>query len=173
MAVASEVASAPGVFIDPSAFIDDYVMIYPSVRGSCLTLGPRTRVGPFTVIRFVGGAGDIEVGEGTCIGSQCHLLSGHGIRLGKMVNISGGVALVPVNHAFARRDVPMIGQGFMPSRGGLVVDDDVWIGSRCVLLDGTHIEQGAIIGAGSVVRGRVPAYQIWAGNPARYVKDRP
>ena len=61
----------------------------------------------------------------------------------------------------------------MPSRGGVVVEDDVWIGSRAVLLDGTHIEKGAIIAAGSVVRDRVPAYTIWGGVPARYLKDRP
>jgi acetyltransferase-like isoleucine patch superfamily enzyme len=54
-----------------------------------------------------------------------------------------------------------------------VVEDEVWIGGRCVLLDGTYIEKGAIIAAGSVVRGRIPAYTIWGGVPARYIKDRP
>ncbi len=55
----------------------------------------------------------------------------------------------------------------------MVIEEDVWIGAQCVLLDGTYIERGAIIAAGSVVRGRVSAYSIWAGTPARHLKDRP
>jgi acetyltransferase-like isoleucine patch superfamily enzyme len=69
--------------------------------------------------------------------------------------------------------VPISHQRFMPSRGGVVIEDDVWIGAQSVLLDGTHIEGGAIIAAGSVVRGRVPGFQIWGGVPARFIKDRP
>jgi acetyltransferase-like isoleucine patch superfamily enzyme len=80
---------------------------------------------------------------------------------------------VPANHAFERRDIPIAQQRFMASRGGVVIDDDVWIGAQSVLLDGTHIERGAIIAAGSVVRGRVPAYEIWGGVPAQRIKDRP
>jgi acetyltransferase-like isoleucine patch superfamily enzyme len=41
------------------------------------------------------------------------------------------------------------------------------------VLDGARIGRGAIIGAGSVVTGVVPPYEIWAGNPLRKIKDRP
>jgi acetyltransferase-like isoleucine patch superfamily enzyme len=83
------------------------------------------------------------------------------------------VSVVPTNHAFERRDITIDQQRFQPSRGGVVIEDDVWIGSQAVLLDGSYLERGAIIAAGSVVRGRVPAYQIWGGVPASFIKDRP
>ena len=136
-------------------------------------VGPGCLLESFVVIRFVGGMGDIVIEEDTRIGSFGTLLSGHGIHLGKHILVAAGCTIGPVNHNFERRDIPIREQGFMPSRGGVVVEDDVWIGSRSVLLDGTHIEKGAIIAAGSVVRDRVPAYTIWGGVPARYLKDRP
>ncbi|MBU3655639.1 MAG: acyltransferase, partial [Alphaproteobacteria bacterium] len=46
------------------------------------------------------------------------------------------------------------------------IEDDVWIGANCVLLDGAILRQGCVIGAGSIVRGEVPAYAIAHGQPA-------
>ena len=54
----------------------------------------------------------------------------------------------------------------------VVVDEDVWIGSHVTLLAGTHVGRGAIVGAGSVVRGSVPPYAIVIGNPAKVVGFR-
>lgn len=56
------------------------------------------------------------------------------------------------------------------TKGPIIVEDDVWIGCNCVILSGTHIGQGAVIGAGSVVSGNVPPYAIFAGG--RIVKYR-
>ena len=50
------------------------------------------------------------------------------------------------------------------------IEDKVFIGAGSIILKGTHIEEGAIIGAGSVVCGHIPKYEIWAGNPARYIR---
>lgn len=60
-------------------------------------------------------------------------------------------------------------QRFRPSKGGILLEDDVWIGANCVILDGAILRQGCVIGAGSVVRGEVPAYSINVGNPLRLV----
>ncbi len=58
------------------------------------------------------------------------------------------------------------------SKGDIVVDDDVWIGSRAIILSGVHIGQGAVIGAGAVVTKDVPPYAIVGGIPARVIKYR-
>jgi len=55
---------------------------------------------------------------------------------------------------------------------GVVIDDDVWVGSRAVLLRGVHVGRGAIVGAGAVVTKSVPPYAIVSGNPARVVRFR-
>lgn len=53
------------------------------------------------------------------------------------------------------------------SKGGVRIGNDVWIGTQALVLSGVTIGDGAIIGAGSVVRQDVPAYGIVAGNPGR------
>ncbi|GAB3022544.1 acetyltransferase [Nocardioides flavus (ex Wang et al. 2016)] len=53
------------------------------------------------------------------------------------------------------------------ARGDLTIGNDVWIGHRAMILSGVTVGDGAVIGAGSVVRQNVPPYAIVAGNPAR------
>lgn len=54
----------------------------------------------------------------------------------------------------------------------ITIGNDVWIGSRAIILDGVHIGDGAIIGAGSVVTKDVPPYAIVGGVPARIIRYR-
>ena len=51
----------------------------------------------------------------------------------------------------------------------IIVEEDVWIGANVTLMDGCHIGRGANIGAGSVVRFKVPPYAVVVGNPAKIV----
>ena len=161
------------VDIDPDAIVDESVRFYPSVLGTRIVVRARAQIDAFAVIRAVGGMGDVVIDEDSRIGPHCVLYSGNGISIGKHVLMAPNVCVMPTNHAFDRRDITIDRQRFQPSRGGVVIQDDVWIGAGAVLLDGTHIERGAIIAAGSVVRGRVPGYQIWGGVPAVFIKERP
>nr|WP_315026738.1 CatB-related O-acetyltransferase [uncultured Chryseobacterium sp.] len=58
------------------------------------------------------------------------------------------------------------------SKGNIIIEDDVWIGSNSVILSGVKIGRGAIIGAGSVVTKDVEPYAIVAGNPAKKIRNR-
>ena len=58
-------------------------------------------------------------------------------------------------------------QRFMPSRGGIVVEDDVWIGANCVILEGARLRKGCVIAAHSTVSGEIEPYSINVGSPAR------
>ena len=60
----------------------------------------------------------------------------------------------------------------MPFKGDTVIGNDVWIGQNAVILPGVHIENGAIIGANSVVGGNVEPYTVVAGNPAKPIRKR-
>lgn len=60
----------------------------------------------------------------------------------------------------------------MPPRGDVEIGNDVWIGWLALILSGVKVGDGAVIGAGSVVREDVPPYSIAIGNPARVVKER-
>lgn len=54
----------------------------------------------------------------------------------------------------------------------VVIEDDVWIGSRVIILPGVTIGKGSVIGASAVVSKSVPPYSVVAGNPAKIVKTR-
>lgn len=58
------------------------------------------------------------------------------------------------------------------SKGPIVVEDDVWLGTRSTILSGVTIGRGAVIAAGSVVTNNVPPYAIVGGNPAKIIKYR-
>ena len=53
----------------------------------------------------------------------------------------------------------------------IVIKDGVWIASGSIILGGVIIGENAVIGAGSVVTKDIPANQLWAGNPARFIKN--
>jgi acetyltransferase-like isoleucine patch superfamily enzyme len=52
----------------------------------------------------------------------------------------------------------------------IFIHDNVFIGGHSIILKGTVIGKNTIIGAGSVVAGKVPSNEIWAGNPAKFIK---
>ena len=56
--------------------------------------------------------------------------------------------------------------------GKVIIEDDVFIGVNTVICNSVRIGKGSIIGAGSVVTKDIPPYQVWAGNPAHYIKNR-
>ena len=66
-------------------------------------------------------------------------------------------------------------ESFFPGhqwKGDTIIGNDVWIGAEALIMPGIHIKDGAIIGARSVVTKNIGAYEIWAGNPARFIKKR-
>ena len=58
------------------------------------------------------------------------------------------------------------------SKGDIIVEDDVWIGTKAIVMSGVTIHRGAVIAAGTIVTHDVPAYGIVAGIPARLIKKR-
>lgn len=52
------------------------------------------------------------------------------------------------------------------------IGNDVWLGIRTIVLGGVNIADGAVVGAGSVVTKDIGPYEIWAGNPARFIRKR-
>ncbi len=150
---------------DPTAFVSPLADIERSVRGSRYVIGARSYIDSFVKFKPAGGKGDIVIGESCVFNSGCVLYSGNGITVGNAVSVAANCVFAPTNHQFDDADTFIQQQGFRPSKGGIVVEDDVWLGAGCVILDGAHIGRGAVIGAMTLVRGEVPPYAIAAGNP--------
>ena len=146
--------------------------IEASVRGTLIQIGPRVMIDSFVKIKPTGGSGDVVIGADTAINSGTVIYTGNGVTIGEGVAIAANCTLAPTNHAISDRSRMIKDQGFQPSKGGIVIEDDVWLGSGVVVLDGAIIRRGAVIAAGAVVRGEVEAYAIYGGIPARRIGER-
>lgn len=113
----------------------------------------------------------IEIGDNSGIGVDCHVPAD--IRIGRDVMMGPEVLVIGrnQNHRFDDLDLPMRLQGYADSPP-VVIEDDVWLGARAIVLPGIHIGRGSIIGAGAIVTRDVPPFAICAGNPARIIRFR-
>lgn len=127
------------------------------------SLGPGVSVGRRVRIECKGG---IAIGAGSNVNARVHLDGRGGLRIGAGVNISPEAILLSAEHDV--RSTDFSGRS-RPTR----VDDRAWIATRAVILPGTSIGEGAVVGAGAVVRGEIAPWTIVAGNPARLVGTRP
>jgi len=160
------------ITVHPTAFVSNLADLEASVKGSRLVIGPECCIDSFVKVKPAGGTGNIVLGERCYLNSGCVLYHGNGISIGNDVLIAANCTFAPVNHAFGRKNMLIRKQGFQPSRGGILIEDDVWIGANCVILDGAVVRQGTVVAAGSVIRGELPAYSICRGVPAVPVEYR-
>ena len=160
------------LIIATTATVSPLADIEESVRGSRIEIADGVVIDAFVKIKPAGGDGDVVIGRDTVINAGTVIYTGHGVTIGAGCAIAANCTIAPTNHAFGERNRPIREQGFMPSRGGVTIEDDVWIGANCVLLDGAILRQGCVLGAGSVVRDERPAWSINVGNPPRIIGYR-
>jgi maltose O-acetyltransferase len=111
----------------------------------------------------------VEIGDNSGIGVNCRVPGD--IRIGKDVMMGPDVLIIGRNHNFEDLTIPMRLQGYKATPP-VVIEDDVWLGARVIVLPGIKIGRGAIIGAGAIVSKDVPPFGICVGDPGRIVKFR-
>lgn len=112
---------------------------------------------------------DLVIGNGSGIGANS--IISNNTKIGDNVMTGPELIIYTRNHRFDRLDIPMGAQGFADVKP-VIIENDVWIGARVTILPGVHVGNGAVIGAGSVVTKNVGDYEVWAGNPAKFIKSR-
>lgn len=112
---------------------------------------------------------ELIIGNNSGIGKNC-FISGR-TYIGNNVMMGPDCIMYSYSHAHSRLDIPMNQQGFEPETP-IQIGDDVWIGSRVIILPGVKIGNHCIIGAGAVVTKDVPDYAIVGGNPAKIIRMR-
>lgn len=113
-------------------------------------------------------------GGGVAIGDNCQineLVRLDNVSIGSNVMVAREVVFLGKMHESAAVDVPMNEQG-VKAVAATVVEDDVWVGLRAVVMPGVVIRSGCIIAAGAVVTKDTEPYSIYAGVPAKKIKRR-
>ena len=112
-----------------------------------LIMGDEVEVGGNTCIDR-GALSDTIIGSHTKINNLCHIA--HNNVIGENVEITGCVNV----------------------SGGNVIDDNVWLAPNSSLVGYIHIGEGAVLGMGAVAVKDIPAYEVWVGNPAKFLKKK-
>lgn len=158
--------------ISPHAKISPLTDIEDSVRGSTITIEDGVVIDSFVKIKAAGGTGDVWIGKNCSINSGVVIYIGNGVKIGNNAAIGANSTIAPTNHEYKSADKLIRDQRFMPSRGGVIIEDDVWIAANVVLLDGAHLGKGCVVGAGSLVREKLPPYSVNVGSPTRIIGYR-
>ncbi len=160
------------LIISDTAHISRLADIEDSQRGSRIVIEDGAMIDSFVKIKPAGGMGDVRIGRNSYINSGVVIYSGNGVNIGEDVLVAANCTFAPVSHEFASRAKKIVEQGFKPGKRGIVVEDDVWIGANCVILDGAILRKGCVIGAHSLVMGEVESYSINVGNPLKIMGYR-
>ncbi len=158
----------PRVYVGMFRIVHWYNRTHVSQR-RLLTCGQGVRISP---IASFANAQRIVIGDRTRIGDHVSLWGGE--REGRIV--VGSDCLLGPGAFLTASDYSLDPGSPIKSQEtrerDIVIGNDVWIGANAIITAGVEIGDGAVIGAGSVVRRSIPAGAIVAGNPARVASSR-
>ncbi len=124
---------------------------------------------------------NVTLGRYTYVGNDCFMVQ---VTMGAFCSIADRVCIGGAGHPIERvssspvfhEGSNVLGMTFQSfpyeHTPETTIENDVWIGIGAIIKAGITIHNGAVVGAGSVVTHDIPAYEIWAGNPARKVRNR-
>ena len=124
---------------------------------------------------------NITVGKNLVCASNAEVnaCDSKGIFIGDNVAIGPNVYIRSANHEISNIEKPMIEQGHsfkiinhQNKDYSVVIENNVWIGAKSIILSGSKIGEGSVISAGTVVSSEIPKFSIVAGNPGRVILNR-
>lgn len=153
--------------------IGNDVRFYPNcvINGNCDRLVVDAHVTFLTGIHIsLGGSGGfVEIGHNTHFAPYCVLYGGGGLLIGAYCNIAAHTVLATVGHDYSVKDRPM---AETVKSGPIVLEEDIWIGANVTVTANTRIAKGCVIAANAVVTKDTMPQGIYAGVPARWIKER-
>lgn len=173
-----------GITIDNKSIINQNVVLLDGFHNAIIrnSIVEIKEMGEGCFIENAYGYGNIFLGRYVSIsgpGTVLHSTKGK-IVIGSFSSIGQNVAINEFNHcitkpcsSFMKRrcfDDNSFEEG--TTKGDIIIEEDVWVGSNSCIMSGVHIGRGAIVGAGAVVTKDIPPYAIVGGVPAKILKYR-
>jgi acetyltransferase-like isoleucine patch superfamily enzyme len=158
-----------GTFIDSNIYFPEF---RPNLEK--LHIGPNCRIEQelsLWISEYEGADPKFVMKNNSYIGRNTFIGVFQPITIGEHVLIGAYSYIISGSHCYERRDIPISEQGY--TGAPILIEDYAWVGTHVVVLPGVTIGKGAIVGAGSVVTRDVPAYEVWGGVPAKFIKNRP
>ncbi|MEW6075716.1 MAG: acyltransferase [Candidatus Omnitrophota bacterium] len=137
-------------------------------RNAAITIGAYTTISPYALLKS--NDGKIMVGESCSVNDYAILYGYGGLAVGDNVHIASHAVLVASEHDYTKLETADFSKDVLGK--GIKIEDNVWIGTHAVILDGVTIGTGSVIAAGAVVTKDTPPFSIAAGIPARVIKTR-
>jgi len=160
----------PNLQLGAHVFVGDRVTIFQDSNGGPIELGEGVHLYGDTCIQ-TGDGGSLKIGPDTHIQPRCQFSAYKApIVIGCGVQIAPNCAFYPYAHGITPGK--LIKKQPLQTKGGIIIDDDAWLGFGVIVLDGVRIGKGAVVGAGAVVTHDIPDGAIAAGVPARIVNMR-
>ncbi len=163
------------IILGDQVMIDESCVLDAKGEGNFgIQLGNQVVLGRNTVLSCKGPkpGGYIRIGDRTNIAMNSVIHSEEKVEIGRNVLIAAyGYVVGGGNHNFERADVPIIDQ-ISINKGGIVIEEDVWLGARVTVGDGVTIGKGSVVGASALVKDSIPEYSVAVGVPAKVVKNR-
>lgn len=146
-----------------------------TVLGKMTLINPNVRIGrnvTFYPNVMLFGDGLIEIGDNVDIGNNVIIYAkkpSGGVKIGSNTMIAANSYIIDSNHG-TKGGVLMREQPLETEK--IEIGEDVWIAANCQIIKGACIENGAVIGAGSVVKDHIPPCAVAVGAPAKVRKYR-
>jgi acetyltransferase-like isoleucine patch superfamily enzyme len=162
---ASNITLGHGVYIDHGCYLHACQKGIEVGENSIIMHGSVLHVYNFRDLPHSG----IRIGRDSLIGEYTVIRGQGGVSIGDRVYTSPFTQIIAVNHVFDDPKRPIVEQGI--TADGIVIEDDVWLGSGAIVTDGVRIGRGAVVAAGAVVVSDVAAHTVVGGVPARLIRD--
>lgn len=137
------------IALGDDVILSNNVMI--SCKNGSVNIGARTGINAQTIIQSTNHC-PVSIGGDIIIGPRCYIVGGGSYNINRL-------------------DIPMWQQGIKDD-GGIIIEDDVWLGANVTVLGGVTMGTGSVAAAGAVVTKSIPARAVWGGVPAKILKMR-